>query len=64
MIFPTEMRGFGFKADHQRAIDHFIDYFGDGATTGIQRGATGDTSVDQLAISDTNSEGAGRPLRF
>jgi hypothetical protein len=64
MIFSTELRSFGSKADHQRVIDHFIDYFGDGVTTGIERGAKGDTSVDQLAVSDTNSEGSGRSLRF
>jgi hypothetical protein len=64
MIFAIELRSFGFKADHQRAIDHFIDYFGDGATTGIERGAEGDTSVAQLPVSNTNPEGSGRSLRF
>jgi hypothetical protein len=34
------------KTDHRRAIDHYIDYFGDGAATGTKPLARRVTSVD------------------
>jgi len=39
-----------FKTDHRRAIDRYIDYFGDCAATGARPLARRVTSVDEQAI--------------
>jgi hypothetical protein len=47
-----------FKPDHRRAIDYYIDYFGDGAPTGTEPLARRVTPVDEQAIPDGGAEGA------
>lgn len=49
-----------FKNDHRRAIDRYIDYFGDCAATGTEPRARRVTSVDEQAIPDGGAEGPGR----
>jgi hypothetical protein len=50
------------KSDRRRAIDRYIDYFGDGAATGTEPLARRVTSVDEQAILDSGAEGPGRHL--
>ena len=50
------------KSDRRRAIDRYIDYFGDGATAGTEPLAQRATAVDEQAIPDGGAEGPGRHL--
>ena len=51
-----------FKTDHRRAIDRYIDYFGDCAATGPEPCARQVTSVDEQAIPDGGAEGPRRHI--
>jgi hypothetical protein len=50
------------KSDRRRAIDRYIDYFGDGAAAGTEPLAPRVTAVDEQAILDGGAEGPARHL--
>jgi hypothetical protein len=46
-----------FKVDHPRAIDRYIDFFGDGIATGAQPRARRVTSAYEQAVRDDGADG-------
>jgi hypothetical protein len=45
----AEARDLLYKADHPRAIDHHIDFFGDGALSDVDCDGCGELFLESLA---------------